>query len=62
MVRRATKPNVPSMPTLPQGVDKVINCGNCGKPITGGWSQSPKGRACDPCWRGYMNGGWPICS
>lgn len=35
------------------------NCGNCGKPLLGGWTNSPKGRACMPCYRGYMGGAWP---
>lgn len=34
-------------------------CGNCRHPLVGGWTQSPKGRVCDPCWRGYMTSGWP---
>jgi hypothetical protein len=34
-------------------------CGNCSKPITGAWSQSPKGRVCDPCWKVYhQEGKW----
>lgn len=37
----------------------TIKCGNCAAPLTGGWSQSPKGRVCDPCHRGYMAEGWP---
>ena len=37
----------------------VRKCGNCGHPITGGWSQSPKGKVCDPCYRSYMGGAWP---
>ena len=32
-------------------------CGNCTKPITGAWSQSPKGRVCDPCWKHYHREG-----
>ena len=34
-------------------------CGNCGTPLTGPWTQSPKGRVGDPCWHGYMDGFWP---
>lgn len=37
----------------------MIRCGNCGNHLTGAWTQSPKGRVCDPCWRGYMRTGWP---
>lgn len=33
-------------------------CGNCGGEL-GAWTSSPKGRVCNPCWRGYMNGAWP---
>ena len=36
---------------------KPTTCGNCGKSITGAWSQSPKGRVCDPCWKGYHKDG-----
>ena len=36
-----------------------VACGNCTKPITGAWSQSPKGRVCDPCWTPYhKEGSW----
>lgn len=35
------------------------DCGNCGKPLTGGWTQSPKGRVCPRCHDGYMGAGWP---
>ena len=34
-----------------------LPCGNCRKPITGAWSQSPKGRVCDPCWKHYHQEG-----
>ena len=40
-------------------VTQPKKCGNCGNPLTGGWSQSPKGRVCDSCHRGYMGGIWP---
>lgn len=36
---------------------KPTTCGNCAKPITGAWSQSPKGRVCDPCWKHYHREG-----
>ncbi len=35
-------------------------CGNCASPLTGGWSQSPKGKVCNACHRGYMAGAWPV--
>jgi hypothetical protein len=35
-------------------------CGNCTAPLTGGWTQSPKGRVCTPCYRAYLDGGWPV--
>lgn len=41
-------------------VKAAVGCGNCSKPITGGWTQSPKGRVCDECYRGYMGAGWPM--
>jgi len=34
-------------------------CGNCGTALTGGWTNSEKGRVCQPCWNGYMAGQWP---
>lgn len=34
-------------------------CGNCAKPLTGGWTMSPKGRVCPRCHDGYMGSGWP---
>ena len=36
-----------------------IPCGNCGKPLKGEWTQSPKGKVCPDCHRGYMGAGWP---
>ncbi len=35
-------------------------CGHCRAPLTGAWTNSPKGRVCDPCWRAYMAGAWPL--
>ncbi len=37
----------------------TILCGNCARPLIGAWSDSPKGRVCDPCWQGYLGKGWP---
>ena len=43
---------------LPRATASVA-CGNCDKKLTGGWSQSPKGRVCEACHRGYLSGTWP---
>ena len=45
---------VPVAPPYSAGV-----CGNCARQLTDGWTQSPKGRVCSACWRGYMGNGWP---
>lgn len=37
----------------------AVPCGNCGAPLTGNWTQSPKGRVCARCHDGYMGAGWP---
>ena len=37
----------------------AVACGNCNKKLTGGWSQSPKGRVCEVCHRAYLGGSWP---
>lgn len=42
------------------GAPKLVRCGNCTLPITGGWTDSEKGRACDPCWDvKHATGKWP---
>lgn len=55
---RGEKQRYAGPPGAPQ-VPKRILCGNCGVHLTGGWTQSPKGRVCNPCHAGYMNGAWP---
>jgi hypothetical protein len=44
----------------PAAAAPLVGCGHCGRPISGAWSQSPKGRVCDPCWKQYHRAGtWP---
>ena len=39
---------------------RISTCGNCGAALSGAWVQSPKGRVCNACHGGYLNGAWPI--
>lgn len=50
---KAAPGNVASLPK------RAPPCGNCAKPLTGGYTNSPKGMVCNPCWLGYMAGAWP---
>ena len=37
---------------------KVVMCAGCGEALTGAWTQSPRGRVCDGCYRNYRDGKW----